>query len=446
MELTSEKIDTLFSRAFFKEEEIVNGRPTSNYVMVESPILPKQGSIVFSANHLQELKGDILTLIDLIPNIDKEISIESLREFEWGNDEELNKLFLLGNAIKAIHITSIEVDNEKILYFKRDKSHDLEKVEGLPKENIPEVKSEVRKPYTKEEQEIIRQNGERITEELNNYIATINRGLGFFGIRAEIAKDTRNKLNFYDQDNNLLYERVFLDTDGVIGMEAIFGQRLRCEFTDKENNQIEYLYDNRHIFLLNSPEEKHYGIRIELYGEEGNYQEINISTVNPDDEYTIKSLEVSDEYLYLKLENAFGPYGNYVDGTTRKFSYHSPLHRTPYFSHIETVWPHKGTYLYCDDGGFKFFGEEPIVAYENRRQFDLLATNLVAHPRNRESLNYTLDELERALPGIKEFAINNANLLKYLLEVEYIEDPIMDVIMNKAINHACDFQTKKLKN
>lgn len=443
MELTSETIDTLFIKCFFKDEEIVNGRPTSDYVMVESPIIQKL-PIAFSANHLQELKNDILKLIDLIPKIDEGISIESLREYEWGNDEDLNKLILMGNATQSLSITDIEVDNKKILYIKRDKSHDLEEIKGLPKENIPEVKNEVRKPYTKEEQELIRQNGERITEELNKYLSTINRGLGFFGIRAEIDEKTRNKLNFYDQDNNLLYERVFLDTDGIIGVEGLLGQRLRCEFYDKDNNKIEYLYDNRHIFYLNAPNDKKYGRRIELYGEEGNYQEIEISSVDPDDEYTIKTLEVNDEYLSLDLENAFGPYGNYVDGTTRKFTYHSRLHRKPYFCHIETVWPHKGSYLYCDESGFKFFREEPIVNYDNRQQFDLLATNLVAHPRNREALNYILDEFEKVLPGMREFFINNANLLKYLLEVEYIDDPVMDIIMNKAINHACDFKEPAL--
>lgn len=443
MELTSSTIDTLFKKCFFKDDEIINGRPNSDYVMVESLILPKP-PIAFSANHLQELKSDILTLIDLIPNIEEGISVESFKEYEWGNDEDLNKLLLMGNAILALNISDIEVENEKIFYIKRDKSHDLEKVKGLPKENIPEVKNEVRKSYTKEEQEIIKQNGERITEELNNYLSTINRGLGFFGIKVEIDEKTRNKLNFYDLDNNLLYERVFLDTDGIIGIEAAFGQRLKCEFCDRENNKIIYLYDNRHIFLLDSPEGKKYGIRIEFYGEEGNYQGIIIRSVNPDDEYTIKELDVNDDYLSLELENAFGPYGNYVDGTTRKFKYHSSNHRTPYFSIIEKVWPQKGNYLYCDEKGFKFFGEEPIVNYENRQQFDLLATNLAAHPRNRESLNYILNEFDRVLSGMREFVIKNFNLVKYLLEVEYIDDPIMDIIMNKAINHACDFKAPEL--
>lgn len=443
MEITKEVINTLFSKCFFDDDEIVNGRPTSDYVAVSSPIIPKD-PIAFSANHLQAIKKDILSLIDSIPNIEDGVSIEILRKYEWGNDDYLNKLTLMGNAISALNITSIDIDDEKIFYIKRDKSHDLEEINGLPKENIPEVKNEVKKAYTKEEQELIRQNGERITKELNDYLQTINRGLNFFGIKAKLDESTRNKLDFYDQDNNLLYERVFLDTDGIIGIEGMFNQRLKCEFNDSEGNEITYLYDNRHIFILSSPKDKKYGYRIELTGKEENYKEISISTVNPLDEYTIKSLEITDEYLSMKLENAFGPYGNYVDGTTRKINYHSPLHSKPYFSLIETVWPHEGAYLYCDEGGFKFFREDPIVEYENRDQFNRLATNLVVHPRNREAINYTLDEFERVFPGIKEFTINNSGLLKYLLEVPYIDDPIMDIIMNKAINHACDFKEKAI--
>lgn len=441
MKITSEMIDVLFPKCFFKDEEIIKGRPTSNYVMVSSPILYKP-PIVFSANHLQEIKTDILNMLDSIPNIDKGVSIETLRDFEWGNDDDLNKLILMGSSILSLDVTSIEVNNKKIFYLKRDKSHDLEDVKGLPKENIPETKEELIKAYTEEEKEIIRKNGERITQELNTYLSTINRGLGFFGIIAELDVKSRNKLNFYDKDNNLLYERVFLDTDGIIDLEGLLGQRLLCEFKDLDGNTITYLYDKRHIFSLVAPKDKKIGINIELEGEEGNYQSIEIRTTNANDEYIIKSLNVRENYLSYELENAFGPYGNYVDGATRKMKYHSSLHPQPYFSLIEKTFPHDGSYLYCDENGFKFFGEEPIVSYDNRRQFDRLAINIVAHPRNREALNYILEEFDRFLPNMKEFAINNFYLLKYCLAVEYIDDPIMDIIMNKAINHACDFQEK----
>lgn len=444
MEITNEIIDTLFSKCFFRDDEIVDGRPTSDYVVVNSPLLHKP-PIAFSANHLQEIKSEILNLIDLIPNISEEVCLESLRGYEWGNDEALNKLMLMGTATSSLNVTSLDVNDGKIFYIKRDKTHDLEEIKGLPKENIPQFKNEVQKSYTKEEQVLIRKNGQKINFELNYYLPTINRGLNFFGIRAELDKKVRNKLNFYDQNNNLLYERVFLDTDGITGIEGMLGQRLRCEFNDLEGNQITYLYDKCHVFNLVAPKEKKFGKRIELTGEEGNYQRISIWAMNPLDEYTIKSLEVDDKYFSLKLENAFGPYGNYVDGTTRSINYHSSLHSEPYLCLVEKVWPNEGSYLYCDEDGFKFFKEEPIVPYRNRRQFNKLATNLVAHPRNRESINYILDEFERIIPGMREFAINNSELLQYLLGVPYIEDPMTDIIMEKVINHACDFKSNILQ-
>lgn len=41
MNITSELIGELFSKCFFDDEEIVNGRPTSDYCMVESPLIKK---------------------------------------------------------------------------------------------------------------------------------------------------------------------------------------------------------------------------------------------------------------------------------------------------------------------------------------------------------------------------------------------------------------------
>lgn len=443
MNITKEQIDSLFSKCFFREDEIVKGRPTSDYVMVESPLI-KKNLIVFSANHLNEIKKDIIELIDEIPNIEEGVTIPSLSSFEWGNEDDLNKVLLMGLATKTISTSFIEVIDESICFIKRDKTYDFEEIKGLPKENIPETKDEVQKTYTEEEKEIIRQNGIRITNELNDYLPTINRGLNFLGIKAKLDEKTKNKLNFYDQEGNLLYERVFLDTDGIIGIEGMLNQRLKCEFFDNEENKITYLYDNRHIFRLDSKKDKKYSRGLELTGEEGNYQGIKVWSINPEDEYTIKSLEVDLDGLDLDLENAFGPYGNYVDGTTRKLNYHSPLNPRPYLSMIEKVWPRHGTYLYCDEAGFKVFNEEPIVPYQNRDMFNMLATNIVAHPRNREAINYILTEFERVLPGVKEFFVNNSFLLKYLLTVPYINDEITETIIKKTINEACNFKMKEL--
>lgn len=443
MKLHSELIEDIFSKCFFRDDEILNGRPIGDYVMVKSVIYPENPPIVFSAEHLNEKKSDILDLMDMIPGINDGVSFDTLNKFDWCDELDFDKIVIMGEATKSIGLTIVEFGNDKAFSIKRDKTYDSEIIKGLPKENIPEQKMELKKGYTDEEKVAIKQNGERISQELEEFITTINRGLGFYGIRVEKDANERNKINFYDKDNNLIFERTFLDADGILGFEGMLNQRLKCEFEDKVGNQITYLYDNRHIFLLSGPKGTKYGTRIELTGEEGNYAKIMISCTNADDEYVIKSLEVSDNFFSIQLDNAFGHYGNYEDGTTRSLIYHSSLHREPYLHFAEKVWPQNGAYLYCDTAGFKFFGEEAIVPYSNRKAFDMLATNIVAHPRNREALNYLLDELERKMTGIRDFVLNNSNLYKYLLEVEYVQDPITESIVDRVINHACDFKKRE---
>lgn len=436
----TELIGKLFEKCFFQEDEIINGRPLSNYVTVES-FIHKNGNIVFSSKHLNELKSDILTLLDSLPDLSEGVFLEDLKKCKWNKNNSLDKFLLMASSIKAIKVSSIETDKGIVTLIKRDKENDDVKIIGLSKENIPEVKQNIKTGYTDEEKEIIRQNGERITDELHRYLEIINKGFSFFGYSIKLDEKVRNKVNVFDLDNNLVFERTYLDTDGIIGAEGLNDVRLLLNFKLIDGSKFEYWLDkNVHHFSLTGDDHHHFGYGIDIHTNYGIITGMSLWSVNPEDEYTIKKLEVFDDSFNLELENAFGPYGNYVDGTTRHLMYHSPNNRSLFFCMQEKVWPDDGKIIYGDEKGFYSFDRIVTSPFNGVDNFHKLATNIISHPRNRAAINYILNEFDKVLPNVSRYFKVNIPFLRYLLNVPYVEDEGTNNIVNYAIDHKCDFK------
>ena len=440
-------INKLFDSCFFEEKEIVDGRPTSEFTTVE-PINPEAHvTIVFSTNKLNQNKKAILELIDSLPNIEEGNSLENLyfdkEHNKWCKDIKiLDKLINMAMACEAVSCTTTEIDSEIITIVKRTKEKDLLEVKGTNPEVLPTKSNLPAKGYTEQEKKLIAENKIRITKELKYYNSIINIGLGFYGIHAIITTENENKIDFYDQDNNLLHSRIFEDTDGIIGIEAMLDQRLKCEFKDTFGNTIMYLVDDkRHIFLLSAPEGQKYGYRVEItMGNDNNYERICIKTTNANDDYVIKNINIDSGDLHVELDNQFGPYGNYVDGERRHFWYKdTKISGTCLLFMTEDEWRLKGHHLIGDADGIKIDNKEVVSGLTNE-QFYLLSTQIARHPRNKEMIVYALEEIDKQLPGIKDFVSNHFPLYNFIVNYEDQPNIIVDAIIQATIHPKCNLK------
>ena len=441
-------INKLFGSCFFDDSEIIDGRPISKFISIKSINTEKNMTIVFSTNKLNKNKKAIIEIIDCLPDIDKGNNLENLyydkNNNKWCKDiMTLDQLIMMGIACDVISYTTIESNNEKTIIIKRTKENDELEVKGRNPELLPKTKNnELSRGYTEEEKQLIAENKIKITNELNNYNEIINIGLGFFGIHAELNNDIENTMDFYDNENNLLLSKNFEDTDGIVGWDAIFNQRLRTEFKDTFCNRITYLVDgNRHIFLLSGPEEQKYGYRVEITKTDNNtYSKIEIRTTDAFADYVIKSIEISDSDLIVELNNQFGPYGNYEDGEKRYLWYkNSKISGKNLLFMTEDEWYDKGHNLTGDSKDIQIDGKVVINGLDNE-QFYILSTQIASHPRNKELILYTLDEINKQLPGIKEFVINNFPLYNFIVNHEYQSNSITDAIVDATIHEKCNLK------
>ena len=63
----------------------------------------------------------------------------------------------------------------------------------------------------------------------------------------------------------------------------------------------------------------------------------------------------------------------------------------------------------------------------------------------KETIEYILDELDKQLPGIKSFTINNFSIYSDVMNGEYESDPVLDEMINNTIQNECNIKKKERK-
>lgn len=451
--LESKKIDELFNSCFFEDDEIINGRPIGEFTSVQSINPNVNITVGLSTRKLNNNKNDIIEYLDSLPKIDEGNNLDNLYFDKDGNKwcddiKILDQLMMMALACELVSYTTIKVKEGKVIIVKRNRENDNLEVKGINPEVIPETKNnQLSKGYTEEEKSLIAKNKIRITQELKEYNEVMNVGLGFFGIHVLVSDKVENQLDFYDNENNLLFSKHFEDTDGLVGLGAILNQRLSCEFKDKFENEITYLVDeSRHIFLLNSTSDYGYRIEITKDNNKGRYSRILVYTEDANADYIIKRIDIDDKDLIIELNNQFGPHGNYEDGEKRYLWYRKALFPSDASDALlfvtEAEWPEKGHHLVGDCFGIKVDGKK-VIGELSLAQFYTVAKNIATHPRNKELVLYAIEEVEKQLPGVKEFICNNFHLYNFIVNSEYrpnIWTPTTDEIMQTIIHEKCNLK------
>lgn len=456
--LEEKQINDLFFSCLFEEDELIDGIPTTEFTSVGS-IAPnykgKCPTIGFSTNKLNEKKQTIIEFIDSLPKINEGCIWEDLYYDCLGNKwcediKTIDQLVMMAQACGLINHTIIEGSGDKISIITRTKQNDKLLVKGSDPELLLQTKNNKieKKGYTQEELKLIAENKSKIMQELKQSIEIIKTGFNFLKINADLNKEHVNQLDFFDNENKLIFSKKFEDTDGIIGIDAILNQRFRTKFMDCIGNEITYLCDgDKHIFLLSS-KENNCGYRVEIT------QTINqkpsrimIAIVDANSNYIIKKFEIDNCDLQVELNNHFGPHGNYEDGEKRYLWYRNPKlskDQSNLLYMVEDEWYEKGHNLSSNGSKITIDGKTIISGLTNE-QFYVLSTLIACHPRNRELIIYTMNEIDKQLPGIKQYVSDNFMLYSVLSnENSYESNPIVESIIQSTIHEKCNINNNSI--
>ena len=171
----------------------------------------------------------------------------------------------------------------------------------------------------------------------------------------------------------------------------------------------------------------------------------DIYSVDKYDDYIIKKIDIRHDELRAELNNQFGPYGNYVDGEKRMIWYITPENERiyPAFFMSEEVWPNTGDMfrqISEETGRSIALDDEYTTGPLSYNKFNKVALNITRHPRNKETIQYTIDELNKKYPGIKELVVDNFPIYSLIMDGEYVSEPGLDEMIRKTIIAKCDIK------
>jgi hypothetical protein len=103
MELTSKNVEEIFLDCFFKDDEIVNGKPTTEPIIAEGVIL----TCGFNEKRLKAHKTTIIEMLDQLPEKFKQgwsfLNMCTTKDgVLWGEHKHMEQLVCMGIAIGKI--------------------------------------------------------------------------------------------------------------------------------------------------------------------------------------------------------------------------------------------------------------------------------------------------------------------------------------------------------
>ncbi len=308
-----------------------------------------------------------------------------------------------------------------------------------------------------------------ISKELKKHLNNIKLGFSFFGLTVKMVDD--DKLAFYDEDNNLVavknYElnSAFLNNMSNSNEEFnLDDYKATTEFRDTLGRKFYYEknYDDesrcvRHIFKIFPDRNKTRYVLEMTFGEDDNkIKRIALDSYNPEDEYEIKDLIVSESDFKVKIERSrIDEDTRRLLNTERSFWYATPeyflwplFYMTESFdaSHNDDCGKNN-CHIYYSGIEFSCKGKVEQVAKEQSREEDHnLAFAIASHPRNKELISYTINEFEKVFPGITDLVYNNCKLYRDLTSI-YVSNPLADSMVANVTCKKCNFKkNKSLKN
>lgn len=448
VELDEKKINSIFISCLFDSKELINGDTSLQFTPVSSIVATSKDNCYttkFCTKRLNEKKQIIIDFVDSLYNINEGITLEGLYYDFLGNRwcqnmETINRLLMLATACNLVSNTVISNESDKKLIIKRTRVNDNLLIVGLNSDSEIQTQSKIimenhtKKNKSPSEKEM------QITKILNQRLWIIKTGFHFLGIKVILNEKNLNQLDFFNFENELIYSKKFEDTEILIDQSTL-------EFIDCFKNKFTYYCNKDTNTFSYSSKANNYYYRVDITQQpREKVSEIAVEITDANSNYIIKRFKISDDTLEVELNNQSGPYGNYDDGIERSLHYKSgQLSKNDLFLFMtEDEWYEKGHLLFVSSGKVMLDGKEQVSKL-SVRECRKVSTLIASHPRNRELILYTINELDKRLSGIKKYISDNFSLYSKLTNEDTYESNILvDTLVESTIHEKCNINNKSM--
>lgn len=443
--LDPSKVIKLGEECVFTKDEIVNGQPIKEFTCVEGI----QNIFFFSTEKLNKNKKEIAELINMLP-----LMTEIPQSFlglcmdkngrQWTGDQGvMDILITLGIACDLIDYAYPKEMWDQLIgstpLVVKSKKDINAKVIGEPPENFKNYVDEevIRKQEEekKEQEQFIEKMMVLAKETFNTNYEKAKPVLEMMGFSISLEDD---KYVLYTNKGESLCEMSVSPTMGGFSYEGIVNDTT-VEYThivDGKNSDGGLIY--RDIITVNNIKEcddTYSGklIKFELgvgLHEVSEVPRIEVTILDPSSDEKITKYYANPYNLSISIDNKFGPYGNYKDGTVRSVHYTNTLitpyvnqgslllhesqvngnaynisvDRTNTYPEIPAKYAHETTYF---KHGNIDNPEETKYSFEGQDKANELACEYLKTTRVKNLYNHILEHIELEVSGMKDFIHQN---------------------------------------
>ncbi len=435
------ELEKICMEVTFKEDEYIDGVPTSNFVKVKG--LDKE--FIYSAKGLNKNKDKIKELIDKLPSLTESRSFIELANtkdgYRWAiTQEHVECLVTLGLACGYLTMSEVK---DNIPYYKIKKDR-VKRIVGESKKKFICFKNILEKEKQKELSriEIVKSAFDHSTDEtkmllklLGYEITFIDNSVFVHKLDEDIFLETTIEIKYNNVEIIAELEDLFISysirLDGLIGKDDLFiNDRIRVSTINKEETEGEYFS----IGIGNGDNDprKAYGMEVDYF--------------NPKEKQKHYVFGVSQNQVYVEIENEYNE--DYNNNTRRCFHYKDPTkeknlpmillvaeehHNKGYEVNIEKV---DDTYIHSyvsNTTSNKLGNSKKSYKVSDDESARDLSLKYISTSRVKNLYNQVIAVIDGHLPGIKSLINENLPFSVYFEEVMKNEpEADFEEFMNKC--------------
>lgn len=438
--LNEKIIRNILKDCIFKTDEIENGAPTKEFTYVDGVV----NKFAFNTERLNKNKEKIAELIDLlplsaIPETFLALCYDKSNRLWTGDHVNVEMIMVLGIACGLIEYAYPREQWGNLpggvpVLIKTNKDIKEVIVGEQPEEFSKYVKKEEKPKTEKESEELVKLQdfAKDIFKTHYNTAAPVLEMLGYsMGMEG-------NLYYLYDSKGEKLCELSVEPFLGGFSYEGVVNDTKVGYIYSKDGVNADGSIVYRNIVCVDNiqkRDEAYYGKRVNIELGVGLHNvpdvpRIEITITEPDSDEKITKFYANPYDLSIEIENNFGPYGNYEDGTIRSVHYTNTA-KTPFVNsgslllhesqvngdgynisidrantYPETPAKYSFSTSYFKRGN-KANPEVHSYTFEGKNNANELAYNYLKTSRAKNLYNHILDHIESEINGMKEYIHQN---------------------------------------
>ena len=289
---------------------------------------------------------------------------------------------------------------------------------------------------------------------LKNELNRINLGLQCLGLYAKINPEHENQLDFYNNSHSYICSKIYGNDCSYICKD--FQNVSETSIHDNSNGvdqTYSFIYDsyfacNIYSFVASSESNlgKNYEIKMFYDKQTNEIIKMSLYSCNLNDEYIKKSFVVGVDEIFAGIDNIDLNDKNH-NTISRKIHYRGKVGNK---FKILNMCEREST---KDEDWSSIYGDEEIYSDNystgtiTKEEFDKKILNITRHPRNKELINYVLEEYNKMIPGITEYIMTYFPIYNKIMDYCYVNDELTDNMINDVIKEKCNLnQSKEVKS